>query len=153
MDYTDYNIIKIIPGIYIGDANAINFESKLPELNINYLININNTLQGINLNSTYYNISINSNSEYIDSSSLIKMNLNITTEFIISALQNNSNILICDVNYLVPFLIIGAFLIKYLNISYTECIYWLAKKLNMSVISKNICYHLFLYYKEINQIL
>ena len=148
MDYTDYNIIKIIPGLYIGDVNAINFENKLEELNINYLININNTLEGRNF--TTYNISINSNSEYIDSSSLIKINLNITAEFIINALQNNSNILICDINYLVPFLIIGGFLIKYLNISYTECVYWLAKKLNMNTISKNICYQLFLYYKSIN---
>ena len=148
MDYTNYNIIKIIPGIYIGDMNTKYYESHLADLNINYLININSTLVGNSF--TTYNISINGNSEYIDSATLINIDLNTTNEFIINALQNNSNILICDVNYLIPFLIVGAFLIKNLNISYTECIYWLAKKSNMNSISKNICYQLFLYYKEIN---
>jgi hypothetical protein len=148
MDYTNYNIIKIIPGIYIGDSNTKNYESNLKNLNINYLININKTLQGNTFRT--YSVSIISNSEFIDSSSLINIDLNITNEFIINALQNNSNILICDANYLVPFLIVGAFLIKYLNISYTECIYWLTKKINMSSFSKNICYQLFLYYKESN---
>jgi hypothetical protein len=146
MDYTNYDIIKILPGIYIGNANTKSYESKLLDLNIKYLININNTLQG-NL-CTSFNIKINSNTEYIDSSSLINIDLNATTDFIISSLQQNSNILICDVNYLIPFLIVGAFLIKTLNISYTETIYWLSKKANINAISKNICYHLFLYYKE-----
>lgn len=148
MDYTNYNIIKIIPGLYMGDVNTKYYESNLADLNINYLININSTLVGNNF--TTYNISINGNSEYIDSATLINIDLNTTNEFIINALQNNSNILICDVSYLIPFLIIGAFLIKNLNISYTECIYWLAKKSNMNSISKNICYQLFLYYREIN---
>ena len=148
MDYTNYNIVKIIPGLYIGDINAKYYENKLAELNIQYLINVNNTLIGTSF--TTYNISINSNSEYIDSSALIDIDLNTTNEFIVNALQNNSNILICDINYLIPFLIVGAFLIKYMNISYTECIYWLAKKSNVNSITKNICYQLFLYYSNIN---
>jgi hypothetical protein len=148
MDYTNYNIVKIIPGLYIGDINTKYIESKLPELNIHYLININNTLSGTSF--TTYNITLGSDPEYIDSSSLINIDLNTTNEFIINALQNKSNILISDVNYLIPFLIAGAFLIKNLNITYTECIYWLAKKTNINTISKNICYQLFLYYKEIN---
>jgi hypothetical protein len=146
MDYTNYNIIKIIPGVYIGDSNAKYCENELTKLNIHYLININKTLNGISF--TTYNININSNIEYIDSSQPINIDLNATNEFIITALQNNLNILICDINYLIPILIVGAFLIKYLNISYMECVYWLSKKTNLSIISKNICYQLFLYYKE-----
>ena len=148
MDYTNFNIIKIIPGIYIGDVNSKYYENKLTNLNIHYLININKTLNGTTF--TTYNISINSNTEYIDSPQPINIDLNMTNEFIATALQNNFNILICDVNYLIPILIIGAFLIKYLNISYTESIYWLSKKTNTNIISKNICYQLFLYYKENN---
>lgn len=149
MDYTNYNIIKIMPGIYIGDANAKYCENKLANLNIHYLININKTLDGTTF--TTYNISINTNTEYIDSSQPINIDLNTTNEFIVKALQNNLNVLICDINYLVPILITGAFLIKYLDISYIECIYWLSKKANLAVVSKNICYQLFLYYKENNQ--
>lgn len=148
MDYTNYNIIKIIPGIYIGDINSKYYENKLTNLNIHYLININKTLNGTTF--TTYNISINSNTEYIDSMQPINIDLNMTNEFIVTALQNNVNILICDVNYLIPILIMGAFLIKYLNISYSESIYWLSKKTNNNIISKNICYQLFLYYKENN---
>lgn len=148
MDYTNYNIVKIIPGLYIGDINTKYYENKLAELNIKYLINVNNTLVGTSF--TTYNISINSNTEYIDSSSIINIDLNTTNEFIVNALQNNSNILICDVNYLIPFLIVGAFLIKYINITYSECVYWLAKKSNVNSITKNICYQLFLYYSNIN---
>ena len=148
MDYTNYNIIKIMPGIYIGDVNSKYFENKLTNLNIHYLININKTLNGSSF--TTYNISINSNVEYIDSSEPVNIDLDTTNEFIIKALQNNLNILICDINYLIPFFIIGAFLIKYLDVSYTECVYWLSKKINMNTISKNICYQLFLYYKQNN---
>jgi hypothetical protein len=148
MDYTNYNIIKIMPGIYIGDINSINYESNMTNLNINYLININKTLNGSTF--TTYNISVNSNSEYIDSAQPINVDLNMTNEFIVTALQQNSNVLICDVNYLIPILIVGAFLIKYLNVSYIESIYWLSKKTNFNIISKNICYQLFLYYRENN---
>ena len=148
MDYTNFNIIKIMPGIYIGDINSKYYENKLTNLNIHYLININKTLNGTTF--TTYNISINSNTEYIDSPQPINIDLNMTNEFIVTALQNNLNILICDVNYLIQILIIGDFLIKYLNISYTESIYWLSKKTNINIISKNICYQLFLYYRENN---
>jgi hypothetical protein len=148
MDYTNFNIIKIIPGIYIGDANTKYYENKLTGLNIHYLININKTLSGTSF--TTYNISIDANTEYIDSSLPVNIDLNTTNEFIVSALQNNLNILICDINYLIPVLITGAFLIKYINVGYTECIYWLSQKTNINTISKNICYQLFLYYKENN---
>ena len=148
MDYTNFNIIKILPGIYIGDINSKYYENELTNLNIHYLININKTLNGTSF--TTYNISIDTNTEYIDSSQSINIDLNSTNEFIVKALQNNLNILICDINYLIPIFIMGGFLIKYFNISYTECVYWLSKKTNINTISKNIYYQLFLYYKENN---
>lgn len=148
MDYTNFNIIKIMQGIYIGDINTKYCENNLRNLNIKYLINVNKTLNGTEF--TTFNISIDPNAEYIDSSQPINIDLETTNEFIVNALQNNCNILICDINYLIPILIIGAFLIKYLKISFTECIYWLSKKTNMNIITKNICFHLFLYYSENN---
>jgi hypothetical protein len=148
MDYTNFNIIKIIPGIYIGDTKSKYCENNLRNLNINYLININKTLNGTDF--TTFNISVDPNSQYIDSSKSINIDLEATNEFIINALQNNSNVLICDTNFLIPILITGSFLIKYLDLSFTECIYWLSKKTNINIITKNICYQLFLYYSEQN---
>jgi hypothetical protein len=148
MDYTEFNIIKILPCIYLGDINTKSYEDNLKTLNIEYIININNTL---NTNTyTTYNISVDSNLEYFDSSKPIDIDLNATNEFIINAMQNNSCILICDINYVIPLLIIGSFLIKYLDITFTECIYWLSKKTNVNFLYKNICYKLFLYYEENN---
>ena len=140
------NIIQIVPGIFISDLKAKKCETKLKNFNIKYLININKTLVGNTF--TTYNISIDANSEFYNSSSTINIDLNKTSEFIITALQNNSNILICDANYNIPLLIAGAFLIKYLNLSFTETVYWITKKSNVGGISKNICYQLFLYLKE-----
>jgi hypothetical protein len=140
------NIIQIIPGIFISDLNAKHCETKLLDFNIKYLINLNNTVDGSSL--TTYNITIDSNSEFYNSSSLINIDLNKTNDFIVNALQHNSNILICDVNYNIPLLIIGAFLIKYINLSITETIYWITKKSNVGGISKNICFQLFLFFQE-----
>jgi hypothetical protein len=140
------NITQIVPGIFISDLKAKYCETKLKDFNINYLINLNNTLVGNTFTS--YNITIDSNSEFYNSSSLINIDLDKTNDFIINALQHNSNILICDANYNIPLLIIGAFLIKYLNISLTDTIYWITKKSNAGGISKNICFQLFLYFQE-----
>jgi len=148
MDYTDLNIIKIIPGIYIADIHTQYLEDNLSLLNLNYIININKTFTGNKL--TIFDVGVDANLEYIDSTQTFDIDFNTTNLFIITALQNNSNILICDTNYSIPILIIGAFLIKYLKLSFTECIYWLTNKCNFYSISKNICYQLFIYYKEIN---
>lgn len=143
-----YNsIIQIIPGIFISDTKINACEQIFKDFNINYAININNVM--LNKNITSFNISVNSNNEYYNMTDLININLNKTNEFIISALQNNSNILICDINYNVPLLIIGAFLIKYLNLSYSDTIYWITKKTNILGISKNVCFQLFLFFQEL----
>jgi hypothetical protein len=144
-----YNVIKqIIPGVFISDFNINNCADKLNFYNINYVINVNNVL--INKTTTSYNISVNSNNDYYDNSELIKINFNQTNDFIINSLQNKSNILICDNSYNIPLLIVGAFLIKYLNMSFTETIYWISKKTNSQGISKNVCHCLFLYFMEEN---
>ena len=83
MDYTNFNIIKIMPGIYICDLNAKLYENNLINLNIEYLININKTLDG--LNSTTFNITMDPNLAYIDSSVPINIDFENTNEFIINA--------------------------------------------------------------------
>ena len=37
MDYTNYNIKKILPGIYISDQYVHNFDILMQNLNINYI--------------------------------------------------------------------------------------------------------------------
>jgi hypothetical protein len=145
MDCLNY-ITQLVPGIFISDSKARGCETKLENLNIKYLININNTLDGKPFVS--YNLSVDTSSDFYNSSSLIDIDLDKTNDFIISALQNNSNILICDESYNTTLLIIGAFLIKFLKMSLTESIYWITKKSNVSGISKNICYQLFLFFQK-----
>jgi hypothetical protein len=164
MDYTNYNIIKILPNIYLSKqpvpnntntsicANKQISKDILSNLNIKYLININNTLLTNNLITL--SIGIENDQEYIDSSdtnvdsSDTNIDLNITNDFICNALQNNANIIIADTNNSFAFLIMGAFLLKYNNLTYTECIYWLFNKMNFKQISKKIVNQLFIFYIE-----
>jgi hypothetical protein len=145
-----YNDIKqIIPNIFISNnKNVKTCENILSYLNIKYLININDTFD--TKLATSYNIIINSNIDFYDNDELIKIDFEQTNDFIINSLKNNSNILISDINYNISLLIIGAFLLKYINLSYTETIYWLVKKNNLQNLPKNIYYQLFLYFKQIN---
>jgi hypothetical protein len=142
-------IIKIVSGIYVGDINSICIQNKLSELNIKYVININSTIK--NDSVTMYNIIINSNTEYTNSNTDINLDLEATNEFIVEALQNNASVLIIDTNFLIPILIAGGFLIKYLNMGYTETIYWICKKTSVNSVSKNVYYKLFNYYKLLNR--
>lgn len=147
MDYYN-NIIQIIPGIFVSDNKITSSQNKLNDLNINYVININNIISEKKVTS--FNILVNSNNQFYDTSELLKIDFNKTNDFIINALQNNSNILIADTNLNIPLLIVGAFLIRYLNLTYTETIYWIVKKSNIQGISKNICSQLFTFYTELN---
>lgn len=147
MDCFNY-ITQLVPGIFISDSKSKGCETKLENFNIKYLININNTLNGKEFIS--YNLSVDTNSDFYNTSSPINIDLNKTNDFIIFALQNNSNILICDENYNISFLIVGAFLIKYLNMTLTETIYCITKKSGVTGISKNVCNQLFLFFQENN---
>lgn len=142
------NIIQIIPGIFISDNKITATQDKLNDFNINYVININNIITDKKVTS--FNLLVNSNNQFYESSELLKIDFNKTNDFIINALQNNSNILIADINLNVPLLIVGVFLIKYLNLTYTETIYWIVKKSNIQGISKNICSQLFSFYIQLN---
>lgn len=142
------NIIQIIPGIFVSDSKITTCQNKLNDFNIRYVININGIVTEKTLTS--FNLLINSNNEFYDSSELLKIDFHKTNEFIINALQNNSNILISDTNLNIPLLIVGAFLIRYLNLTFTEAIYWIVKKTNIQGISKNICYQLFNFYTELD---
>ena len=95
------------------------------------------------------NLNVNSNIEFIESNEQFAIDLNMTTDFICNALQNNSNILICHVNNTIPFLIIGAFIVKYLYLTYTETLNWLNIKFNFKVkLSKKLIYQLFLHFES-----
>jgi hypothetical protein len=163
MDYSNYNIIKILPNIYVadqtitsiidntnsGEPNKILADIIFKSLNIKYLININNILD----NNKYItmNINVNKNQELFESDELYNIDLNMTNDFICNALQNNSNIIICDVNNTIPFLILGAFIVKFLYLTYTETINWLNKKFNFKAkITKKIIYQIFLYFESTN---
>ena len=118
----------------------------LENFNIKYLININNTLD--NSHFVSFNISVDNNIDYFNLSTLINIDFDKTNDFIITALQNKSNILICSENYNISFLIIGAFLIKYLNMSFSETLYYISKKSNINDVSNNVINQLFLYFQK-----
>jgi len=151
MDYESYNIniIKILPNIFVGDQTIVNDENILNTLNIKYLININNTV--ITNKFITLDINIDETNDFIDSQEIYDVNFIITNDFICKALLNNSNVLICYTNYTIPFLILGAFILKYNDLTYTECIYWLYYKFNLhnKMLSNKMIYQLFLYNKEL----
>ena len=95
MDYYN-NIIQLIPGIFVSDNKITSSQNKLNDFNINYVININKIITDTKVTS--FNILVNSNNQFYDTSELLKIDFNKTNEFIINALQNNSNILI-DISF------------------------------------------------------
>jgi hypothetical protein len=78
----------------------------------------------------------------------LNIDFTISNDFICAALQNNFNMIICDNNFSISFLLIGAFILKYLNLTYTETIHWLYTKLNIKNMSKNTINQLYLYFVE-----
>ncbi len=142
------NIIKIIPNLYIADQSLKDNNDILKTFNIKFIININSTKKDID-NYTVYELAINESDKY---SSNINLNIDyeILCDFIMYAFKHDSAILIIDDNYMIPMLIAGIFLMKFMKTTFIETIYWLYYKLKInSQLNKNILFHLFNYYKKI----
>jgi hypothetical protein len=140
------NIIKIIPNLYIADKSLTD-NNILKAFNIKFIINVNSIKKDID-EYTVYELVINENEKYLSNINL-NINYEILCDFIIYAFKNESSILIIDENFMIPMLIVGIFLMKFMKISFIETIYWLYYKLKInSELNKNILFHLFNYYKK-----
>ena len=103
-----YNYIQILSNIFLSDNSKIN-EDLIQMKSITAVIFINyktsQSIDGIN----FINISISDNIDF-----------NSTNDLIINTLKANNGILIISKDNLIGFTIIGALIIKYLDLSYLE---------------------------------
>ncbi len=144
---SDNNIIKIIPNLYIADQSIKDNNEILKSFNIKFIININSTKKDIN-DYTVYELIINESDKYSSNIDL-KIDYEILCDFIMYAFKHESSILIIDENCMIPMLIAGIFLMKFIKTSFVETIYWLYYKLKINLqINKNILFHLFNYYTK-----
>ena len=142
---SDYNIIKIIPNLYIADQSIKDNNEILKSFNIKFIINVNSIKKDID-DYTVYELIIKENDKYLSNINL-NIDYEILCDFIMYAFKHESSILIIDENFMIPMLIAGIFLMKFVKTSFGETIYWLYYKLKINLqINKNILFHLFNYY-------
>ena len=144
------NIIKIIPNMYIAEQSLKDNNDILKTFNIKFIININSTKKDID-NYTVYELIINESDKYLSN---INFNIDyeILCDFIMYAFKHDAAILIIDDNFMIPMLIAGIFLMKFMKTTFIETIYWLYYKLKInSQLNKNILFHLFNYYKKMSE--
>ena len=151
------NFNNITDNIYVTSKKNLDFIylKELQIYNIKYIININNYSNIFENNQIQiFNVNIDKINIYISSANFAsKIDFEYIDNIILDAIKNNSAVLICDENYIVPFLIIGRFLCKYYKLTFTESITWLSHKLNLNIdskIYKNIIYQLFLQFSSLN---
>ena len=144
------NIIKIIPGLYIGKYQDIDFPH-IDNLNIKNIISINTNLNNPKYNEL--NININYNSTFINSNSSINIDFETINKFILNSYMKNESILIYEENIILPFIITIGFVIKYLNLTLVESLYGISSNINLNInmVPKNLIFELFNYYKQIHK--
>ena len=139
------NIIRIIPNLYIADQSLKDNNDILKTFNIKFIININSIKKDVD-NYTVYELTINESDKYLSNINL-NIDYEILCDFIMYAFKHDAAILIIDDNFMIPMLIGGIFLMKFMKTSFVETIYWLYYKLKINLqINKNILFHLFNYY-------
>ena len=107
-----YNIIKILPNIYL--TNNYNIDNNFLKNNsITHIIVINNIYENnIEQSETYTQINL--------SVSELNIDFNVINIMLIDILKKAKNILIISEKNIVGFIIVGAFLISNLNLSFLQ---------------------------------
>lgn len=125
--YNEKDVNEVIPNLWLGNLKSAYSKHFLTKYNIKYIISIFenfDTKYKFN-NITYLYIPIKD--KYIYSSNLIHL-FNTTNDFIKSALDNNSPILVhCKRGHHRSASLVAAFLIKHKNIDYTQAITYINK--------------------------
>jgi len=150
-------IKQIIPNLYIsGNIELTNddnlFEEYIKSNNIKNIISINNFIETDNNDDfKVLNININYNDLLIKSNKLITIDFNSTNNFIENSYKNNQIILINSNNIILSAFIAIGFIIKNLNITLFETIYYIFKSINIDIkqVPTNYIHTLFAYYKTL----
>lgn len=142
------DIIKILPNLFVSNYTNINDKEIFIKNNITNIIFINSHIDNYS-SDNILDIKIDNNVEYINQNIWSKVNFNKTNEFIYNSYISNKSIIICgDKSLIITFMILVAFVIKYLNIGFSDTISLITTILNLNIklIPKNIIYELFLFY-------
>ena len=132
------NIIKILPNIYLGNNCEIDTEFiKNNLIKTIILINDANNISKFNDLCNLININFDTNSNYI--------NFNYTNNLIFDQVTHMQNILIISNKNLLGFIIVSAFMINYLNVSFFKILI-LDKAYNIGLVNTNLYKLLYDYY-------
>ena len=126
---TENTLILILPNIFICSEcdNKI-----LQDNSINNIININNSLINFNMYNTL-NINVNDFNDLVHSNNYAELDLNAINDFIINILNNKENVVICDNSYVFGFIILCAFILKFMNMTFTETMMYVQRKMDIDI--------------------
>ena len=143
-------IKQIIPNLYIGSNIDIYNEDIFPNYNIKSLISINNNIEDDGMN--ILNLYIKDNDLLIKSNNNINIDFDSCNKFIENSYINKYNVLINSNNIILSAIIAIAFIIKKLDITLVDAIYYVYKLLNIDL--KNVPSHyihtIFKYYSSLS---
>ena len=150
------NVMKqVIPNLYI--SSKIDIEDQGDNLeniyNIKNIISINNIIEDDDDKQfNYLNLNIEYN-ELLLKSKLINIDFNKCNEFIEESYKNNQSILINSNNIMLSAIIAIGFIIKNLNITIFDSIYYIFKIINIDIkyVPLNYIHTLFNYYKTLHK--
>ncbi len=131
------SLFEILPNLYIS--------TNLPSNITGNIISINNQMESIDENKVL-NINVNLNNLLIKSkSNELNIDFDLTNTFITDSYKNKTNTIIISDNLIVPVIICINFIMKSLNCSLIESLYFVCKKTNINykIIPPNILYKLF----------
>lgn len=131
------SLFEILPNLYIS--------TNLPSNITGNIISINNQMESIDEHKVL-NINVNLNNLLIKSkSNELNIDFDLTNTFITDSYKNKTNIIIISDNLIVPVIMCINFIMKSLNCSLIESLYFVCKKTNINykIIPPNILYKLF----------
>lgn len=131
------SLFEILPNLYIS--------TNLPSNITGNIISINNQMESIDEHKVL-NINVNLNNLLIKSkSNELNIDFDLTNTFITNSYKNKTNTIIISDNLIVPVIMCINFIMKSLNCSLIESLYFVCKKTNINykIIPPNILYKLF----------
>ena len=137
------NLLKILPNLYIN--KTIEFNN-----NFKNVISINSNI--INTKLNILNLTFDKNIYLLNSNNETKIDYNLINNFIFNSYKNNEEIIIICESEIFSGIICVAFIIKYLNLTFSEALVYVFRKICIDVnkIPNNLLKDSFLYYKNIN---
>ena len=144
-----FYIKQIIPNLYIGSNIDIS-DDNFVKYNIKNIINVNNNKDNDDISDEYniFQISIKDNDLLIKSNNIISINFNSTNNFIQNSYIDKQNILINSNNIVLSAIIAIGFIIKKLDITLIDAIYYVFKfiNINLKYIPSHYIHTLFTYH-------